>query len=150
MIPILMALDLFGDQDPVGDPLPTPPERVIRMSRTSGFVTAGHVLDPADQLNYLLDLSALLEDAENFALVTLAVLPASAALGFSIPSSGAYAARQVDDRHVAIWPTIDPARKNAQGWAGQGAACNFEITMTTDSLPPRSWQRTASIRVAQR
>ncbi|WP_375291814.1 hypothetical protein [Qipengyuania sp.] len=149
MIPILIALGVFDDA-PLPEPLPTPPERIIRLTRSGGFTVAGHVLDPANQLNYLLDLSALLEDGENFTTVSLAVLPASAALGFSIPSTGTYQARQVDDRHIAIWPTIDPAKVNAQTWAGQGAACSFEVTASTDSDPQRSWQQTVSIRMAQR
>ena len=148
MLPVLIALDLFGGAG--GDPLPTPAERIIRLTRSAGFTVAGHVLDPRDRLNFLVDLSALLEEGETFATVTLSVLPSSAILGLSIPTSGLYALRAVDDHLIQIWPTIAGATQESAVWSGQGALCSFEIAGTTDSAPARDWQRTVSIRVAQR
>ena len=150
MVPILIALGLLGDDGPLPEPLPTPAERIIKVARNAGFTVASHALDPSDELNYLLDISALLEEGEAFSAVTLSVLPASSTLGLSIPSTGRYSARQVDDRHIAIWPKISDNKRDAQSWAGQGTVCSFEIAGVTDSDPERRWQRTLGIRVAQK
>lgn len=147
MIVQLIAMGMFDT--PAGNVV-TPPERIIALTRSAGFVTASHVVDPYDVLNFKLDLSALLEEDEAFVSATLEVLPAAALLGFSIIDAGQYAPQQIDDSHILIWPQIAAPNQANAAWAGQGSDCGFEITMITDSTPPRKWQRTVNIRWAQK
>jgi len=155
MLTLLLALGVFatglpgnGGQQPSA--ISTPLARTILLSRTNGFTTASHAIDPYDVLNYEIDLSPLLEAGERFVSAEIAVLPASAVQGFKIPEDGPYGAFELDDRHIRIWPQIAPEDQGSAGWSGQGATCGFEVYATTDSMPPRKWQRTVLIRVAQR
>ncbi|WP_375290404.1 hypothetical protein [Qipengyuania sp.] len=150
MISALLVLGLLDGGTSPGVLLDAPAERRIRLSRNAGFTVAGHVLDPYDKLNFEIDMSALLEEGERFASVDFAVTPASSILGFTIPDNGAYAPFDKDDSHLILWPQIDAGKIDAGTWSGQGRLCNFEMTMQTDSTPPRHWQRTIAISVAQR
>lgn len=148
MLVQLIALGALDEPAP-GGAIVTPPERIIKLTRSGSLATATQAIDPYNALDYVLDLSALLEDAEQFVSATLEVLPAAALLGFTIDQAGEYGVQQLDDSHILIWPRIAAPNQGDSGWAGQGASCNFEISMTTDSVPPRKWQKTASVKVAQ-
>jgi len=152
MLTILLALGLLGPVTPGEEPstISTPTQRIIVLSRANGFAQATHAIDPYDVLNYLVDLSSLLEADEGFDSVDIAILPASAVQGFTIPESGPYQSTEVDDRHILIWPQIGEGNQGSAAWAGKGTTCGFEVSATTTSTPPRRWQRTVLIRVAQR
>ena len=150
MISGLLVLGLLDGAAAPAVLLPAPTERIIRLSRNAGFTVARHVLDPYDKLNFEIDMSALLEEEESFTSVEFFISAASALLGFTIPSSGAYAPFEKDHSHLILWPQIVASKIDAATWSGQGRLCNFEMTMQTDSTPPRKWQRTISISVAQR
>ena len=146
MLVQLLALGLF---DTPASNVVTPPERIIKLTRGGSLATAAQAIDPYNALDYVLDMSELLENGEQFAVATLEVMPAASLLGFTIDQAGQYGVEQIDDSHILIWPRIaEPDHANA-AWAGQGSSCSFEISMTTDSVPPRKWQKTAAVRVAQ-
>lgn len=152
MLTLLLATGVFTSTGggAVGD-VTTPAERTIKLSRTGAAPTATQQLDPSDKLDFLLDLSALLQGTEEaFAGVTIIVVPASAALGFTILSTAPYQPQEVTNSKIRFWATIDEASRGLADWNRQGVACSFEITATTDSEPPRVYQRTASIKVGQR
>lgn len=152
MAPILIALGVLGaaltGEEPTN--VTTPTERMIVVSRSSGFTAAAHTLDPTDVLDFEVDLAALLEANEEFTTIDIAVTATSAALGFTIPGSGGYAPVEVSDSRIRIWPQIAAEDQSDVIWANAGVACRFEITAETDSVPPRTWQRTAQITVAQK
>lgn len=149
MLTFYLALGLIGGEAVASD-VATPAERVITLSRSSGFTSAGHSLDPYDQLDYELNLTPLLEDGEQFETIAIAVLPSATLLGFSIPTTGEYAAAAVSNARVRIWPKIDVDEQDADAWAGTGTSCALEVSATTDSEPPRLWQRTVRVPVAQK
>jgi hypothetical protein len=128
----------------------TPTERTITLTRPGGAVQATQAIDPTDVMDFVLALQGLLASGETFATITLSVLSASAALGFTVFSVDPFAPEEVDDSHVRIWVGIDGASRGLSAWSGQGTACGIEITAVTDSTPPRTFQRTAQIKVVQK
>lgn len=154
MFTILLALGVIGGTGGIspGEPsnVTTPADRVIVLSRSSGFASATHSIDPTEVKDYVIDLSPLLEPGEQFATVEIDVEAASTTRGFGIPETGSYAVAEVDDSHIRIWPQIDLGQQGAQAWAASGTVCRFEVTAVTNSLPPRKWQRTAQITVAEK
>jgi hypothetical protein len=147
MLVQLIALGEF-ESFPVPDVV-TPPERTIRLTRAGASASATQAIDPYNVLDYVLDLSELLENDEQFASATLEVLPSASLRGFAIDQGGQYGVVELDNSHILIWPRIDAARQADAIWSGQGASCSFEISMTTTSVPPRKWQKTAVVTVAQ-
>lgn len=149
MLTFYLALGLIGGAAGASD-VTTPAERVITVSRSSGFTSAAHSLDPYDRLDYELNLAPLLETGEQFETIAIAVLPSATLLGFSIPTTGEYAAALVSNARVRIWPQIAEAQQNADVWNGTGTACALEVSAITNSEPPRLWQRTLRVPVAQK
>lgn len=152
MTTILLAMGVFGSSGGFGgsSDVETPTARTIRFTQNGTSFIAAQALDPTDILDYELDLSALLDDDEAMASVTLVVVPAAAALGFELLSDPPYEPEEVDNSHIRVWANVDVASRGLSAWSGSGTLCSIEITATTDSTPPRVWQRTAKIRVAQR
>ncbi|GEM_PF-1571144 len=107
-------------------------------------------IDPADIVDFIIDLSPLLEAGEEFATITFAVPPESAALGFRVMTEAPYAPLEIDDSHLRIWVSVEPGSAALPAWNGSGTVCAIEFTATTDSTPPRQHQRTIAIRVAQK
>lgn len=151
MLTTLLLAGVFGDGevDP-GPVLTVPVERVIRLTKTSAFVTAAFSIDPTDVLNFELNLTGLLEQGEAFASITIALLPASVVQGFDVPGSGPFGVAEIAPGRLQFWPIIDLAEQARAAWAGQGTSCGFEVLGETDTTPPRRWQRTVQIRVVQK
>lgn len=150
MLTIFLALGIIAAAPSGSSDVVTPAERVIELSRTNGFTAASHSVDPTDELDFVVDLTELLEVGEAFSSVAIAVTPTSTALGFTIPGSGEYAPETVTNSTIRIWPRVALVDQADASWAGSGATCRFEITAETDSVPPRTWQRTAQITVMQK
>lgn len=105
-------------------------------------------MDPSDKVDYIVDLTPLLQVGESFTSVTLSVLAESALLGFQIETDPPYAPSEFEPGKVRIWASVQSASQNAAGWAS-GVACGIEFTSVTNSSPPRHYQRTVSIQVVQ-
>lgn len=148
---ILLATGIFsGGASPPSD-VTTPAARRIVFTQAGAPASASQTLDPSDVLDFIMDLTAIPDEpAEDFASVTMVVVPSSAALGFQILSAVPYLPEEVGNGEIRIWATIDGPSRGLAAWAGQGTLCNIEVTATTDSAPPRTYQRTGSIRVAQK
>lgn len=156
MLTTLIAIRAIapGDVGP-GEPgdVVTPAERLIRIPRTGSArpaITAREPIDPSDRLDFVVDMSALLEPGEKFAVISFTVMPEAVALGFRIIAQGPHAPVALDDSKLRLWATVDPAYRTLAAWNGGGAACLVEFTGSTDSIPARDWQRTIAMRVAHR
>jgi hypothetical protein len=148
MIAILIAAGLLGSIPSEPSNVTTPASRTITLTPTGATASAQQILDPSDILDFVLDLEQLLGAGEQFTSLNLDVVPASAALGFQILEDAPYAPEEIDDSHVRIWPSIGVSSRNLSAWTS-GTSCSIEVTATTNSVPPRTWQKTVSIRVAQ-
>lgn len=153
MLTSYLLLGMFGEGESQGGPatpLAVPAERVVRLTKTSAFLTAAFSIEPTDTLNFELDCRQLLESGEWFASISLAILPTAAALGFTIPGTGPLGLAEIEPGRIQFWPTIADPEQAASAWSGQGTSCGFEVTAITDSEPARRWQRTVLIRVVQK
>jgi hypothetical protein len=132
MIAILIAAGLLGSTPSEPSNVTTPASRTITLTPTGAAASAQQTIDPTDVLDFVLNLEQLLAEGEQFTSLNLAVVPASAALGFQILEATPYAPEEIDDSHVRIWPSIDPSSRNLSAWQG-GTSCSNEVTATTDS-----------------
>src|SRR3546814_6386809 len=65
-----------------------------------------------------------------------------------IGDTGQYApSKENGDRAVKMWLSIDPdKRDNCEFGTAAGLALGVEVSIVTDSVPPRSFQRTWTVR----
>lgn len=105
-------------------------------------------MDPSDVVDYLVDLTPLLDVGEEFTSVDLVVLAESVLLGFKIESDAPYAPVEVTPGVLRVWAAVETANQNSAGWAA-GALCGIEFTAVTNSSPPRTFQRTVAVQVVQ-
>jgi hypothetical protein len=150
VLTLLIAAGIVGASTAPPSNVTTPTARIIPLTQAGSMVVAAQTLDPTDVLDYVLNLDSITEPSEDFASINLAVVAGSAALGFTILNDAAYAPEELSDSRVRIWVSIEEADRGLSAWAGQGTVCSIEVTATTDSIPPRVFQRTAGIRVAQK
>lgn len=108
------------------------------------------LIDPSDVADFIVDLRALLEAGESFAAVTFSVPTESAALGFRILDAAPHLPETLENGRLRIWVTVEESSRLLPVWNGGGASCAIEFTAVTDSVPPRTFQRTIAIKVAQR
>ena len=127
-----------------GPSVETPARRTINILPTGGFPTAAQQLGTAEVMDFLLDLTSLLDADERFASIELRVAAASQLQGFELLQSPPYAPVVVENGQVRVWPTIDPANRTEARWQ-KGQPCQIEVTAVTTSVPPRTWQGTAQI-----
>lgn len=106
-------------------------------------------MDPSDVRDYVLDLGQLLEEGEAFTDIVVAAYPESTALGFEIRSDGAYAPAELSNSQVRLWFQVAAPNRSDPVW-DSGKQCAIEATAVTDSIPPRTYQRTAVVTVVQR
>lgn len=106
--------------------------------------TFARTLDPNEQLDWLMPCAPLLEAGEAIDTYTLTLLPEAVAMGLTIMSH-----ELVDgDRSIKLWLTIDDAFQADPAFDGAGTALGMEVTLVTNSTPPRTRQRTALVKVA--
>ena len=106
-------------------------------------------MDPSDKVDYLVDLTPLLADGEEFTSIDLAVMAESVLLGFKIETDAPYAPSEPTPGQILIWAGVETGDQADSGWAG-GVFCGIEFTGVTDSSPPRTFQRTVAIQVIQK
>ena len=114
-------------------------------------------LDPSDNVDFYADFGAVGESgteavlAEGEAIDSFTAIPTAAATaaGLLVGASGQYAPSKVnDDRTVKMWLSIDPdKRDNCEFGTTAGLALGVEVSIVTDSVPPRSFQRTWTVTV---
>lgn len=144
MLTHLLATGVLSMTVTGGPPVATPAGRTIKILPTGGAPTAAQQLGTAEVMDFLLDLTSLLDDDERFDSIELRVAAASQLQGFMLLQSPPYAPEVVENGRVRVWPTIDPSLRTEARWQ-KGQPCQIEVTAVTTSVPPRTWQGTAQI-----
>ena len=147
MIALYIAAGLLAGTATGGSDIETPAERTIRFNRAGGFFSSAQQIDPADVVDFLIDLRPMLHEGEQFASINLAVTATSSLLGFEILDSGQFAPVTLQNGLIRVWATVSPASRPSPIWAAARAG-QFVVSAVTNSTPPRTWQRTAQIAVA--
>lgn len=116
--------------------------------------TFAAMLDPHEEIDWLLDCSDILEAAEQIDTYSITVLAEAVALGFTIMSgSGRDHAKApvagTADKGVLFWSTIDGAYQANAAFDGSGTSLPVELEIVTNSTPARTRQRTFLTKVAQ-
>lgn len=105
-------------------------------------------LDPTDITDFQLNLSGLLESGESIASQTLSVPTESSLLGLEIKTTGGYVTTLAANI-LTIWLGILIAEQGNAAFVA-GVTLPIEITVITNSTPPRKKQRTFAVKVIQR
>jgi hypothetical protein len=109
----------------------------------------GRVLDPHEEKDYGINLGLLLQPGEEIDSYELTLLPEAVAAGLEImEGEGRDHALFLDNTGVKFWLTIADEEKTNAIFDGAGASLPLEITVVTDSTPPRTRQRTFLATVA--
>lgn len=115
-------------------------------------------MDPSDVLPWAVDLTQgeptgssapFLLPGESVASFTLAVTAEAIAAGLSILADATYPPPTIDGLELTFWPTIAPEARGLSIFDGGGRDLALELTATTNSMPPKTKQRTIVITVAQ-
>lgn len=108
------------------------------------------VLDPHEELDWVAPCAPLLELGEQIDSFTVDLLPEAAALGLTVMSgSGRDIGLAENDTAIRMWLTIDDAFVANGSFEGTGTALGMEMTIVTNSTPPRTRNRTFAVQVAQ-
>lgn len=104
------------------------------------------MLDPSDKADFYADFAGgndpVLEPGEKIAEYDIAVTAKAAQFGLTFDEAGPYAHQKVnDDTAVKMWLSIDEEYRASADFCA-GIDLGVEVTITTDSVPPRVWQRT--------
>lgn len=110
---------------------------------------ANETIDPADIVDFVVNMTKLLEDGEEFSSMLIEAYPESAALGFRILSVAPYAPVALSNGRVRIFVTVQLANQEDAVFA-QGKSMGVKVTAVTNSAPTRQYQRSAAIPVGQR
>ena len=145
MIAHLLAAGVLAVTPPA---FSTPASRTLAI--TGANLVAAEVLDPWDRLDFVFDLSQLLEQGEAFASIDFDISPETVPLGFEIMTEAPYAPVVVSNTKVRLWLTVEATKRAARSWSGQGTICNIEFRAISDSVPPRHKERTVGFRIRQR
>jgi hypothetical protein len=105
-------------------------------------------LDPTDIVDFEIDLGPLLETGEAIASQTVTVPTESSVLGLEIKTTGGYSTI-LTGNILRIWLGVLVGEQQNAAFA-TGVTLPIEITVTTDSTPPRRKQRTVAVQVIQR
>lgn len=117
------------------------------MTIPSTAPVAEDVMDPADIVDYVIDLSPLLDEGESFSQIDFAVMPESVLLGLGILTVAPHEPEEFQPGQMRIWVTVDASSRADTAWQGEGSPCGIEFTATTDRS--RTFQRTVAIKVLQ-
>ena len=106
-------------------------------------------MDPYDILDYTINCAGLLEGGELIGSFTLQPLSEAIALGLNIKNSGGYTTKLIDGTSINFWAEIIEEEQGNPKFAG-GVVLPMELTVITNSTPPRKKQRTLAIRVLEK
>ncbi|WP_380925503.1 hypothetical protein [Sphingomonas leidyi] len=110
-------------------------------------------IDPADievftvNLKKGLDADAILTPTEAVDTYTLTLLPEAVAAGLIIATDDGRETTLIGTQ-LRFWLKVDPAMQNDAIFDGGGQSLGLELTIETNSNPPRRKQRTLSVQVA--
>lgn len=104
-------------------------------------------IDPSDRLDFKVDLAGLLQADEAIDSYTLIAYAESLLFGLNVETAP-YTSTIVDNVLV-LWPYIEDAEANNSAFTA-GVDLPIELTVVTDSVPARKFQRTLVVRAVQR
>lgn len=108
-------------------------------------------MDPADEVDWVLDFSDLLEPGEQVLVYTLELMAEAIALGLEIMTGGDRDHQLIEsDTALLFWLRVADGYKLNVAFDGQGGTTlPIVVTIITNSVPARTRQRTALVRVVQ-
>ncbi|QTH22017.1 hypothetical protein HRJ34_00285 [Rhizorhabdus wittichii] len=110
----------------------------------------GPYADPRDVANWRISATGLLEADEWIDTIELVLGAEAVAAGLVIMEDAGREPVVVDDgRAVQIWLSVVEEMQLDPMFDGAGVLLPIEITIETNSIPARTWQRTIAVRVAQ-
>lgn len=104
-------------------------------------------MDPYDKVDFKVNLTPVLGTTENVTSFTVVPLPEAELYGLTV-GTGSYAPNIID-KFLTIWLFIAPAFQADVAFV-KGLTLPIEVSITTDSTPPRKKQRTVAVKVIQR
>ena len=104
-------------------------------------------MDPYDVLDYEADVTNLLDGSE---VASFSVAPTAESLLAGLKVGTAEYAPLLSSKIIRVWFSINNANQGDPLFDGTGATLPVEISVTTNSTPPRKRQRTFVLKVAQR
>lgn len=114
-------------------------------------------MDPSEELDWIADLSTMLEQGEAAESYTVELSPEAIDAGLVIMTGSGRdhhlitgADDRADNTAILLWLKIAPASQEDPMFSGSGTAFPIEVTFLTNSVPSRKRQRTYVLRVAQR
>ena len=113
-------------------------------------VSIGEAMDPAELLDFVFDLSGVLEPDEAIEAFAMTMSAEGAALGLLI-ETGARAPLLIENaRAVQLWFAVAPAMRTDAAFTGEGVRIGIELRATTNASPPRVRERTFALTLRQR
>ena len=109
-------------------------------------------LDPSDLVDFQLDLIGgdrpMLEEGEQVASYTFAVLPEGVALGLQIENQAPYVPALLEgNTALQFWLSVDEEMRSSSAFREPGVKLGLELTVMTNNVPPRRRQRTIAVEV---
>lgn len=106
-------------------------------------------LGPYDTVEYKIDVSPILESGEGVATYSLVLPTESTLLGLQLNTTGGYSTTLVNNI-ITYWLSISSGHQADSIFMGAGVTMPIEVTVTTNSIPPRIKKRTVAVTVATR
>lgn len=110
-------------------------------------------LDPRERLDYVMDLTGLLDpvNAESVASWTVAASIEAAAAGVRLESDAPFAPALIEQgRAMRIWASVDPAAQASAAFAGAGIAVEISVSAETTTAAARQRFRSFLLNVCRR
>lgn len=103
-------------------------------------------LDPSDKADFYADFiggdDPVLEEGEKIASYEIGLTAKAVQFGLTFDDAGEYAHQTVNnDTAVRMWLSIPEEKRDSADFCA-GIDLGVEVTIMTDSVPPRRWQRT--------
>lgn len=110
----------------------------------------GPQADPRDFTNWRIAATSLLEADEWIDTFELVLGAESVAAGLIISDTGPRAPSIIDDgKALLIWLSVAEDMQLDPIFDGSGVTLPIEVTIDTNSIPARTFQRTIAVKVAQ-
>lgn len=106
--------------------------------------------DPRDYVDWKIALTTLLEESESIENYQLVLGAEAVAAGLVISNDGDRAPSIVDaGKAIKIWLYVEDDMRLDPIFDGTGVTLPIEVTVDTNSIPIRTFQRTVAVKVAQ-
>ena len=112
-----------------------------------------YVMEPSDIVDFIFDLSNMLAPGEKIDPTNwqLTMSPEGTALGVQIGTAGLYAPQVVNGGlALRFWLSVTPDQQANILYNGAGTMVPILVIASTTNAPPRTFQRTLMVRIAQR